>query len=127
QRNLIREGLTDLFYLEATADLLRSEYIADLDTNIRLIPATSAAMVVYYATILHARKLKVAVLLDSDTTGDEAASQAVLLHALGTKGIIRTKEAYTGSAMRVEIEDLLRHTLVGIAKFELNWDITAAA
>lgn len=127
QRNLILEGLTDLFYLEATADLLRSEYIADLDTNIALIPATSAAMVVYYATILHARKLKVAVLLDSDTAGDEAASQAVLLHSLGTKGIIRTKEAYTGSGMRVEIEDLLRHTLVGIAKFELNWDITAAA
>src|SRR4029077_16716858 len=29
-RNLVVEGLTDLFYLEATADLLRAEYIARL-------------------------------------------------------------------------------------------------
>lgn len=127
QRNLIVEGLTDLFYLEATADLLRAEYIANLDTNIALIPATSAAMVVYYATILHARKLKVAALFDSDSAGDEAAKQAALVHTLGSKGIIRTKDAYTGSAMRVEIEDLLRNTLVSIAKSEFGWDISAAA
>jgi hypothetical protein len=126
-RNLVVEGLTDLFYLEATADLLRAEYIADLDSNIALIPATSAAMVVYYATILHARKLKVAALLDSDSAGDEAAKQAVLLQTLGNKAIIRTKDAYTGPLMRVEMEDLLRHTLVGIAKAEFAWDIAAAA
>ena len=126
-RNLVVEGLTDLFYLEATADLLRAEYIADLDSNIALIPATSAAMVVYYATILHARKLKVAALLDSDSAGDEAAKQAVLLQTLGNKAIIRTKDAYTGPLMRVEMEDLLRHTLVGIAKAEFAWDIAATA
>jgi len=126
-RNLVVEGLADLFYLEATADLLRAEYIADLDSNIALIPATSAAMVVYYATILHARKLKVAALLDSDSAGDEAAKQAVLLQTLGNKAIIRTKDAYTGPLMRVEMEDLLRHTLVGIAKAEFAWDIAAAA
>ncbi len=127
QRNLVLEGLIDLFYLEATADLLRAEYVADLDSNIALIPATSAAMVVYYATILHARKLKVAALLDSDSAGDEAAKQAALVHTLGSKGIIRTKDAYTGSAMRVEIEDLLRNTLVNLAKSEFGWDISAAA
>ncbi len=127
QRNLVLEGLIHLFYLEATADLLRSDYVANLDSNIALIPATSAAMVVYYATILHARKLKVAALLDSDSAGDEAAKQAVLIHTLGSKGIIRTKDAYTGSAMRVEIEDLLRNTLVNIAKAEFRWDISAAA
>ena len=127
QRNLVLEGLIDLFYLEATADLLRSEYVADLDSNIALIPATSAGMVVYYATILHARKLKVAALLDSDSAGDEAAKQAALVHTLGSKGIIRTKDAYTGSAMRVEIEDLLRNTLVNLAKSEFGWDVSAAA
>ncbi len=84
-------------------------------------------MVVYYATILHARKLKVAALLDSDSAGDEAAKQAVLLQTLGNKAIIRTKDAYTGPLMRVEMEDLLRHTLVGIAKAEFAWDIAAAA
>jgi hypothetical protein len=127
QRNLVLEGLIDLFYLEATADLLRAEYVADLDSNIALIPATSAGMVAYYATILHARKLKVAALLDSDSAGEETAKQAVLAHTLGSKGIVRTKDAYTGSAMRVEIEDLLRNTLVNLAKSEFGWDITAAA
>jgi len=127
QRNLVLEGLTDLFYLEATAELMRADNLANLDDGIALIPAKSAGKVVYYATILHAQRLKVAALLDSDTAGDQAAKQEVLVHTLGNKRILRTKDAYSGPTTRVEIEDLLRDTLVSVAKVEFGWDISTVA
>lgn len=126
-RNLVLEGLTDYWYVDALAQLLRDSGDADLDERITLVPASSAGKVVYYATILHAQKLKVAALLDSDTAGDQAAQQEVLVHALGNKGILRTKDAYTGSVSKPEIEDLLRESLVDIAKSDLGWDVAKSA
>jgi hypothetical protein len=82
---------------------------------------------VYYATILHSQKLKVAALLDSDAAGDQAAKQEVLVGTLGNKNILRTKDAYVGPVAKPEIEDLLRETLVGVAKSELSWDVRAIA
>ena len=127
QRNLILEGLTDFWYLEATSDLLRDAGIADLDQNIALISANTASKVVYFATILHAHNLKVAALLDSDAAGDQAAKQEVLVHKLGNKRILRTQDVYTGGAKAPEIEDLLRETLVEIAKAALGWDVSKKA
>ena len=70
QRNLVLEGLTDYWYLDATAQLLREAGLVNLNERIALVPAASAGKVVYYATILYAQKLKVAALLDSDSAGD---------------------------------------------------------
>lgn len=127
QQNLVLEGLTDYWYVEAVAGLLRAASIADLDESIALVPAQSAGKVVYFATILHAHKLKVAALLDSDAAGDQAAKQEVLIHRLGNKAILRTKDCYTGSVQRPEIEDLLRDTLVNVAGSALSWDVSAVA
>jgi hypothetical protein len=127
QRNLVLEGLTDYWYVEALADLLRESGDADMDTKIALVPASSAGKVVYYATLLHAQRLKVAALLDSDVAGDQAAKQDVLVHALGNKGVLRTKDAYSGPVTRPEIEDMLRETLVICSRSELNWDISSKA
>lgn len=129
QRNLVLEGLTDYWYVDAMRAMLRDARIALLNEKIALVPAASAGKVVYYATILHAQKLKVAALLDSDAAGDQAARQDVLVHTLGNKAILRTKDAYAGSVKTPEIEDLLRNTLVAVAKNELQWDVevTAAA
>ena len=69
QRNLVLEGLTDFWYFEATALLLRDANLADLNEKIALLPANAAGKVVYFATILHANNLKVAALLDSDNAG----------------------------------------------------------
>jgi hypothetical protein len=91
------------------------------------VPAASAGKVVYYATILYAQQFKVAALLDSDSAGDQAAQQETLTHTLGNKGILRTKDAYTGPVTKPEIEDLLRDTLVTIAKDSLGIDVTTEA
>jgi energy-coupling factor transporter ATP-binding protein EcfA2 len=126
-RNLVLEGLTDYWYVEAVAQLLRASGAADLDQKIALIFANSAGKVVYYATILHAHKLKVAALLDSDAAGDQAAQQDTLVHTLGNKKILRTKDSYAGTITKPEVEDLLRETLVQVARNDLGWDVTATA
>jgi predicted ATPase len=127
ERNLVLEGLTDYWYLDATAALLRAADLINLNEKIALVPAASAGKVVYFATILYSQKFKVAALLDSDTAGDQAAKQETLVHTLGNKGILRTKDAYTGDVANPEIEDLLRETLVKIAKDLLGIDVTADA
>lgn len=127
QRNLILEGLTDYWYLDATSQMLRDAGTVKLNEKIALIPANNAGKVVYFATILHANKLKVAALLDSDSAGEAAASQDTLVHSLGNKNILRTRDVAPGSVSKPEVEDLLRHTLVQIALDEFGWDIADKA
>jgi predicted ATP-dependent endonuclease of OLD family len=124
QRNLILEGLTDFWYVEALSDLLRTAGLTALNEKIALIPAKSAGKVVYFATILHAHKLRVAALLDSDASGEQAAKQETLVHTLGNKRILRTKDVYSGEVSAPEIEDLLRDTLIQVARANLGWDIS---
>ncbi len=126
ERNLILEGITDYWYLDATAELLRTSKIVNLNSKIALVFANSAGKVVYYATILHAHKLKVAALLDSDAAGDQAAKQDNLVHTLGHKKILRTKDFCTG-IKQPEIEDLLRETLLTVVKEEYGVDLVSKA
>lgn len=127
QRNLLLEGLTDYWYVEAVAALLGDDGSAKINEKIALIPANSAGKVVYFATILHAHHLKVAALLDSDSAGDQAAKQEALVHTLGQRAILRTKDFLKAAVTKPEIEDLLRETLISIAKDAFQWDIAAAA
>ena len=127
QRNLVLEGLTDCWYIESLAEILRAAKLADLNQRIALVSAKSAGKVVYYATILHAHKLKVAALLDSDAAGEQAAQQEILVHTLKNKNILRTRDAYKGAVGKPEIEDMLRETLVEIAKGILGWDVGVTA
>lgn len=126
QRNLILEGITDYWYLDASAQLLSDAGIESLNDKIALVFANSAGKVVYYATILFAHNLKVAALLDSDAAGDHAAQQENLVHTLGNKNILRTKDFVSGVA-KAEIEDLLRETLVKVVKDEYGVDLSAKA
>ena len=126
QRNLVLEGLTDYWYIDSTAQLLRDAELANLDEKIALVFANSAGKVVYYATILFAHNLKVAALLDSDAAGDQAAQQETLVHTLGNKNILRTKD-YVKEIPKAEIEDLLRDTLIHIVKTEYNVDVEKTA
>lgn len=127
KKNLVLEGLTDMWYLESLSDLLEADGKTGINNQIALIPANSASKVVYFATILHAQNLKLAALLDSDAEGDTAAKQDTLVNAVGVKRILRTKDAYSGQVPNPEIEDILRETLLDIAKNECGWDAIAVA
>jgi predicted ATPase/energy-coupling factor transporter ATP-binding protein EcfA2 len=126
-RNLVLESLTDYWYVDAMAQLLRDAHIVDLNDKISLLPASGAGKVVYYATIMHANKLKVAALFDSETAADQTAHQEQLAHTVGNKAVLRTKDVYAGPLARPAVEDLLRETLVNIARNDLGWDIGGTA
>ena len=126
-RNLILEGLTDYWYLEAVSAMLRASGEVNLNEKIALVPASAAGKVVYFATILHAHQLKVAALLDSDNAGDQAAKQETLVHTLGNRRILRTGDFLNDQIRGAEIEDMLRESLVAIAKDDLAWDISITA
>lgn len=127
QRNLICEGLTDYWYVDATSQMFLSDGLTGLSEKVAIVPSNTASKVVYFATILTAHNLKVAALLDSDNAGDQAANQDLLVHRLGAKRIIRTAD-YTDPAIpKAEIEDLLRDTLIPIAAAELGIDVSSEA
>lgn len=126
QRNLILEGLTDYWYVEAISNLIKEGGYASLQDKIALVPANTASKIVYFATILTSHNLKVAALLDSDNAGDQAAQQEILVHRLGNKRILRTSDYVIPKIEHAEIEDLLRETLAEVAKVDLNWDINTA-
>ena len=127
QRNLVLEGLSDYWYVEATAHLLAEAAIVRMHDEVAMHSAGAAGKVVYYATILHASKLKVAALLDSDAAGDNATKQERLVRSLGHKNVLRTKDAYTGTATKPVIEDMLRETLITVAASDPGWDVRVAA
>ena len=127
KKNLVLEGLTDMWYIEGLSNLLQAAGKAGINEQIALIPANCASKVVYFATILKAQNLKIAALLDSDAEGELAAKQDTLVNALGNKRILRTKDIYGGQVATPEIEDMLRVTLLTIAKDECGWDAVALA
>jgi len=127
KKNLVLEGLTDMWYLEGLSNLLMAAEKPGINDQIALIPANCASKVVYFATILRAQNLKIAALLDSDAEGELAAKQETLINALGNKRILRTKDVYDGQVSTPEIEDILRETLLTIAKEQCGWDAIAVA
>lgn len=127
KKNLVLEGLTDMWYIEGLSNLLMSAGKDGIDDQIALIPANCASKVVYFATILRAQNLNIAALLDSDAEGDLAAKQDILVNALGNKRILRTKGVYIGPVATPEVEDILRETLLAIAKEEYGWDAISVA
>ncbi len=127
RKNLVLEGLTDMWYLEGLSNLLMAAGKTGINEQIALIPANCASKVIYFATILRAQNLKIAALLDSDAEGELAAKQDTLVNVLGSKRILRTKDIYDGQVSTPEIEDILRETLLTIAKDQCGWDAISIA
>lgn len=127
RKNLVLEGLTDMWYLEGLSNLLMAAGKTGINEQIALIPANCASKVVYFATILRAQNLRIAALLDSDAEGELAAKQDTLVNVLGSKRILRTKDIYDGQVSTPEIEDILRETLLTIAKDQCGWDAISIA
>jgi hypothetical protein len=126
-RNLVVEGITDYWYIQGADEAARDAGVTGLDSKVTVIPAGDAGKVVYHATVLHAQDLKVAALFDSDSSGETAASNETLVHLLKKKQIIRVADIYQGPVEHPETEDLIRDTLIKIAKTEFGIDAAAAA
>lgn len=125
-RNLVCEGYTDMLYVEAL-NTAAADAGGGFRHPVALVPASSASKVIYYVTVLVSQTLKVVALLDSDQAGDKAAKQDELATMLDKKRILRTKDFAPGAVKGPEIEDLLRETLVEIARDRCGWDVEQIA
>lgn len=125
-RNLVCEGYTDMLYVEAL-NVAASDAGSGFKRPVALVPASSASKVIYYVTVLVSQDFKVAALLDSDQAGDKAAEQDELVAMLEKKRLLRTKDFAAPSVKGPEIEDLLRETLVVVARDRCGWDVEQIA
>lgn len=121
KKNVLLEGLTDLWYLEGINSLLDK----NLDSNIALLPVGTSAKISYYASMLSNNDLKSVALLDSDGAGDKAATQDTVVNALSTKNILRTKEFLDREIKNSEIEDIIRETSAKVFQIEYGVEISA--
>lgn len=124
KRNLVCEGVTDMFYLNAINDAAAAEDGPTLKNGPAVVPAGTASKVAYFCTIYASQNLSVAALLDSDNEGNRAAQQDSLVSLLPTKAILRTGDFIDPTYKGAETEDLFRHTLAEVAK-HLGWDSVA--
>ena len=77
KHNLVVEGVTDLWFLNAFSNLFKNAGKNGLDLELVIIPAGSASRIPYFSTILHGHNLNVLALLDSDKAGEDAYKQLV--------------------------------------------------
>ena len=77
KHNLVVEGVTDLWFLNAFSNLFKNAGKNGLDLELVIIPAGSASRIPYFSTILHRQNLNVLVLLDSDKAGEDAYKKLV--------------------------------------------------
>jgi hypothetical protein len=125
KRNLVCEGVTDMFYLQAVNSAAAADKGPTFTGSPGIVPAGAASKVVYFSVIYQTQGLRVAALLDPDGEGDKAAAQDNLVALLQTKRILRVKDFLPGGGYKgAEIEDLFRDTLAEIAK-ELGWNSSA--
>ncbi|WP_104087761.1 ATP-dependent endonuclease [Cryobacterium sp. N19] len=121
KRNLVCEGVTDMFYLNAINDAAGSDGGPAFKNSPAIIPAGTASKVAYFVTIYAGQNLEVAALLDSDAAGDLAAQQDALIALLPKKAVLRVNDVLATPIKGAEIEDLFRSTIASVAA-GLGWD-----
>jgi predicted ATP-dependent endonuclease of OLD family len=122
QRNLVVEGITDYWYLLTLSDAAREAGEAALDDELSIVPAGDAGKIVYHASVLNSRGWRVAALFDSDAAGRAAAEDEAFVHLMKKERIYFVGDFYDGIVEQPELEDLLRGTLLRVARDELGID-----
>jgi hypothetical protein len=125
-KNLLLESLPDYWYIETLNDMMRSAGIPALDEDIAIMPVSSTGKIAYFATIMHAKKLRVTALSDA-LSGSQKKDQGRLINSVGAKNIIRTRDLLDQDIDMPTIEDLFRNTLINVARTELGWDVSQHA
>ncbi|MDR1315081.1 MAG: hypothetical protein LBQ12_15670 [Deltaproteobacteria bacterium] len=122
---LVVEGISDCWYLAAISSLVAAAAEKrPLSDFVAWHPANSANNIKNTVLMLQSSGLKAAVLFDSDQAGNDASKQADLVQLLGDKKILHAGDFYAGEVKDVEMEELIRETLVAVASEELKLDVT---
>ncbi len=122
---LVCEDLVALWYLEAVAGAFRAAGRAAFSPAVRLFPAGGASRLVASAALLGGRNARPAAWLEPACAEDDA-SQEACRRAFEASRTHRAADFHRGPVVLPTIEDLLRHTLAGIAQEALGWDLGAS-
>ncbi|MDF9826370.1 putative ATPase [Ereboglobus sp. PH5-10] len=93
QFNLIVEGVDDFWVLTTFSTMFEDAGQQGIDQRLVITPAGGASKVAYVGTILKGQELNVAVLLDSDTAGEQAFEQLVHQWILKDKLVVMVGDA----------------------------------
>ena len=107
--NLVVEGVTDVWFLNDIAAILRDEVFDSLDERIVITPGNSASRAAYLTTLLHWQGLNTVVLFDSDRAGREAADELVKKWNVDGNQVLLTSKTL-GIQRDATIEDVLTET-----------------
>jgi predicted ATP-dependent endonuclease of OLD family len=108
QYNLVVEGFTDYIYLSTLSSLLNTANSSGLDPDLTLTIAGGGTRAAHLASMLNGQKLNVAVLLDSDTEGENARDQLVKDWIMKNEQVILLGTIF-GANHPYSIEDLFPH------------------
>jgi hypothetical protein len=108
--------------LNAISKLVATAGKRGLGEDILLFPAHSVGKIGGCVKVSLAKGLRTAALFDSDEAGELASSQDELVRLLDGTRILRMRDFYSWAVKDVEMEDLLRVTLVVVAKEEFGMD-----
>jgi predicted ATP-dependent endonuclease of OLD family len=77
ENNLVVEGVDDYWLITEFSNLLKRSGKTGLNDNIMITPAGGASEAAYITMLMVGQELSVAVLLDSDKAGDDAADKLI--------------------------------------------------
>ena len=104
QYNLVVEGVDDYWLLTVFSTMFEEAGQCGIDPQLVVTPAGGASKVAYVGTILKGQDLNVAVLLDSDSAGQQAFEQLVHQWILQDKLVVMVGDAV--GATPCALEDL---------------------
>jgi energy-coupling factor transporter ATP-binding protein EcfA2 len=107
-KNLVVEGVSDFWYVSAVSDYLVEQGGAGLPRGLVTTPAGGAQKVSYMVSLLTSHKLKVLVLLDSESQSRRTAKEdLVKTRLIREEGVIFVSDALGSPKAEADIEDLL--------------------
>jgi predicted ATP-dependent endonuclease of OLD family len=109
-KNLVVEGVSDFWYLSAVSDYVAEQGGTALPRGVVTTPAGGAQKISYMVSLLTSHKLKVLVLLDSESQARRTAKEDLIKTKLiREEGVLFVSDATAPGAATAEadIEDLL--------------------
>lgn len=105
--NLVVEGVTDYWYLNAVSSHFADSELPALNSEIVMTPAGGAQKVSYMVALLTSEELNVLVLLDSEKEAKTTRDELVKHKLIAEQNVLFVGESFQTAPAEADIEDML--------------------